>query len=311
MTFGAVNFVDGVINFRLGVAGFGGGSAVITAGPNADAISTVAGFTSATAGNSIVLNHPSLSIGTTVNNTTLTLGGVISGVSGGINAVSSATGGKLVLNNAETYGGETKVTTGTLQLGAAGSIANSSGVNVVGGTFDVSLVSFTLGASQTLKGAGTVSGAVAVNGTLAPGNSAAGILTFNNTLTLNSTAQLAYELAGGNTTPGGSVNDLVTGVSNLTLDGTLNVTEIGAGSFLAAVGGNKWRLFTYAGTLTDNTLVLGTMPALADPSYSFAIDTSTSGQVNLSVVPEPSVLWLLSASAGLVLGGRSWLRRRA
>jgi fibronectin-binding autotransporter adhesin len=77
--------------------------------------------------------------------------------------------------------------------------------------------------------------------------------------------------------------------SNLTLHGTLNVSEIGAGSFLSATQGSTWRLFDYTGTLTDNGLSLGTTPALS-PGLSFSVDTSTPNQVNLIVVPEPTVI---------------------
>jgi fibronectin-binding autotransporter adhesin len=233
---------------------------------------------------------------------------VISGP-GGFNLGSFGTGtagGTLVLANNNTYTGDTRVSLGILRLTAAGGVANSANIIVgSGATFDVSLVSFTLGASQTLQGSGTVAGNVTANGTIAPGTSA-GTLTLNNSLNLASSAVLSFELAGNNTTVGGGVNDLLVVGGNLTLDGTLNVTELGAGSFLSANPGDKWRLINYSGTLTDNGLALGSMPALQSGLF-FAVDTATAGQVNLMVVPEPS-----AAMLGLVggLGLLVFLRRK-
>jgi len=82
-----------------------------------------------------------------------------------------------------------------------------------------------------------------------------------------------------------------------------------AGNFLLANGGDKWRLINYTGTLTDNGLTLGSLPALADPSYSLALDTGTAGQISLVVVPEPHTAVLLLG--GLALLSRIASRRRA
>lgn len=100
--------------------------------------------------------------------------------------------GALTLGGVNTYTGGTVVSNGTLALGVAGSIASSAGVEVrSNATFDVSAVSFTLGAAQTLKGGGTVNGNVTANGTIAPGDGV-GTLTFNNDL--NIAGNLTVEL---------------------------------------------------------------------------------------------------------------------
>ena len=62
---------------------------------------------------------------------------------------------------------------------------------------------------------------------------------------------------------------------NFAANGTLNVTD--AGGF----ANNIYTLFTYTGTLTQNSLNLGTMP----PGHNYAIDTNTLGHVNLVVTP--------------------------
>ncbi len=312
ITAGGVNLNGGGLVFRAYSGALNAAAKTITVG-TASGISLgnvtfVGSAASITANNNMVNNNSALIL-KAANATTLTLAGQISGP-GGLDIQGAGTG-KVLLNNTETYTGDTKVSSGTLQLGASGSIANSANINVAGGTLDVTLVSFALGASQTLKGAGAVNGNVAVDGTLAPGNSA-GTLALGSALNLNSTAQLVYELLGNNTTVGGGVNDLTTVGGNLTLDGTLNVTDLSAGSFLAAVAGDKWRLFNYTGSLTDNGLVLGSLPALTG-GLDFQIDTATPGQVNLQInaVPEPRAFWLLTAGVGLLVGRRAWKQRTA
>jgi fibronectin-binding autotransporter adhesin len=143
-------------------------------------------------------------------------------------------------------------------------------------------------------------------GTIAPGLSP-GTLTFANNLSLDNGAILNYELSGTDTTVGGGINYLSSISGNLTLGGTLNVTETVAGSFLSAVEGDSWRIFSYTGTLTTGVFSLGTMPTLSSGN-SFAIDTSTANQVNLVVVPEPAAI--ATAALGLGLLGAAGVRRR-
>jgi hypothetical protein len=116
---------------------------------------------------------------------------------------------------------------------------------------------------------------------------------------------LQYDLNGANTQVGSLVNDLTTGITTLTLDGILNITETTPNSFLSASFGDKWRLMNYSVSLTDNGLALGSTPALAN-GYTFKVDTSTPGQVNLMVIPEPSsAAWLAACSMMLLTRRRS------
>ncbi len=183
-----------------------------------------------------------------------TFGGT--GSLGGMMSLLKAGPGQLTLATGNTYSGGTTVSNGTLLVNnSTGSGTGSGAVTVLSGGI--------------LGGTGTIGGPVSVNGTLAPGNSA-GTLTVSNDLVLNSGALLQYQL--------GTNSDLTAVSGNLTLDGTLNVTD--AGGFT----NTTYPLFTYSGTLTTNgsptILTIGSTP---DTNKTYTIDISTAGQVNLVV----------------------------
>ena len=160
-------------------------------------------------------------------------------------------GGALTLTGANTYSGGTTVSNGTLLVN--NTIGSGTGTGAV-----------TVAGTGTLGGTGVIAGPVAVNGTLAPGSSV-GTLTVSNNLVVNAGAVLAYEL--------GAASDKTVVSSNLTLTGTLNVSN--AGGF----GAGTYTLFTYGGTLAYTNVSIGTAPA----GYTYTISTNTAGQVNLVV----------------------------
>jgi len=252
------------------------------------------------------------STGAVVNS--INLSGILSDASSSNGTLTKAGGGTLSLSGANTYSGNTTISTGTLALGASGSIANSPVISVgSGATFDVSSVAgFATGASQELAGSGTVTGAVTANGTISPGvasvASGIGTISFANDLGLAGGSILDFQLDGSDTTAGGGVNDLISLVSgSLTLDGVINVTALN--SFASATVGNTWRLMDYSGTLTDNGLTLGSMPALAS-GLAFSLDTATANQVNLVVTAVPEPATLVSGMIGLGGLGLAAARRR-
>jgi fibronectin-binding autotransporter adhesin len=151
-----------------------------------------------------------------------------------------------------TYSGDTTVSNGTLLVNNTRGSGTGTGV-------------VTVASGGTLGGTGVITGPVTVNGTLAPGGNAVGTLTISNNLVVNSGATLSYAL--------GATSDRMAVSSNLTLAGTLNVTD--AGGFTT----NTYILFTYGKTLTTNGVTIGTAPA----GYTYAINTDTPGQVNLVV----------------------------
>jgi fibronectin-binding autotransporter adhesin len=166
--------------------------------------------------------------------------------------------GALTLTGANTFSGGTTVSNGALLVNSTTGSGTGTGAVTVAG-------------SGTLGGTGVIAGPVTVNGTLAPGSST-GTLTVSNNLVVNAGAVLSYEL--------GATSDKTVVSSNLTLGGTLNVTD--AGGFT----NTTYTLFTYGKTLTYNGVTIGTAPA----GYACTISTNTPSQVNL-VVLTPFQQW--------------------
>ncbi len=190
------------------------------------------------------------------------------------------------------------------QLNLSGDEANSTvldavnfgQVTVEGGVFDLSADSSDIGAitlnggtllvnttetgAITVNDGGTLGGdgnggatTVASGGVLNPGAAgAAGALTLDS-LTLADGAILAFDLG----TPGvASASDTIAVDGDLTLDGTLNVSN--AGEF----GLGVYSLITYGGALTDNGLEVGSVPEGFEVAQG-EVQTSVMGQVNFVV----------------------------
>ena len=175
---------------------------------------------------------------------------------GSVNQVAGTT----ILTANSSYSGTTTVSGGTLFINGDQSAATG-------------LTSVAAGA--TLGGTGRIGGDVTVaNGaTLTPGgNGGPGTLTINGNLNLGASSGLGYEFGQSNTV-GGPLNDLTKVGGNLVLDGTINVAETAGGNFDPGV----YRVISYGGTLTNNGLTVGTIPA----GSVVAVQTSAPGQVNL------------------------------
>jgi fibronectin-binding autotransporter adhesin len=189
---------------------------------------------------------------------------------------------KLTGNSAATYTGQTTVNGGALLVN--GSLAGSAIAVNVGGT---------------LGGIGTTGPVNILGGSLAPGESAGTLTT--GTLLLDSAATVKMELALSGVV--GGVNDLISVNGGLTLNGTLQVTQ------LTGFGLGTYRLMNYTGALTNNGLDLESAFLALFPGSM--INTATPGQVNLVVVPEPGALAGLLGGFGMLMGLQRFRRRSA
>jgi autotransporter-associated beta strand protein len=174
------------------------------------------------------------------------------GITGG-NGVTLNGAGSVTFNGANTYTGPTTLNSGTLALGNANAIANSSAIVLNGGTLDVSaLGSLSLGSSQTISGSGTIRGSVAApaGSVIVPGGLAnAGTLTVTNNLTLNAqtmTFDLGFTPSGG--------DKIVIG-STLTVNSTCTLS---LNYLQGALLGGTYTLMTFASKTGAGTFVLDT-----------------------------------------------------
>jgi fibronectin-binding autotransporter adhesin len=222
-----------------------------------------------------------------VGGTTLSNNCVISG-SGSLTKNASAV---LVLSTNETYTGNTTVSAGTLSLVGTATINNSTNINILGGTVDVtgltSDYTLTLNADslQTLSGSGTIAGNL---------DSPAGTTVSINTATTNTVGELTVMT---NATLGGTINMELDPVNNtndmmvvggmVTYGGTLYVTNIS--DFSLSPGQHQtFKLFnasTYNGSFSDIQL-----PTIAGISW----DTSQIGNngtitANSTLTPTPII----------------------
>ncbi len=162
----------------------------------------------------------------------------------------------------------------TLAVGSGGTVSNMSALSVStgnalhmqGGLVRVKSPTAFVSIGGTLSGVGTIDG----NTTLGAGSSFSpgdpvGTLSFTTNLVLDGTTTLQYNL--------GTNSSLAAVGGDLTLAGTLHVSD--AGGFTNAT----YTLFTYSGTLTDNGLVIGSVP---NPVYVYSI-VAGGGVVQLNV----------------------------
>jgi autotransporter-associated beta strand protein len=223
--------------------------------------------------------------------------GVISGT-GGLTKVGAVA---LYLYGANTYMGDTTVSSGTLVVNnSTGSGTGSGNVTVQGGA-TLSVLgtisgNVTVESLGLLRGkGGTVNGAVTVKsgGNLAPGNALndIGTLNLNHTLTLaaGSTTLIEIDRANGN-------NDAVKGVTALTYGGTLTVSNLG-GTF---IDGETYKLFG-AVSYTNNFSATN-LPALGGGmNWAWNPATGTLSVVSGGIASNPTNISYVVSGTNLTL----------
>jgi autotransporter-associated beta strand protein len=222
---------------------------------------------------------------------THTVSGAIVGT-GGLTKIGSGT---TTLAGTNTYSGLTTVSVGTLAVN--GSVAGAMSV----------------ASGATLQGSGTISGATTVSGNLKPGNSP-GLLTFANSLTLDSTATTTMEITGANSSgTRGTTYDAVNVANALTYGGTLALnfdtlfTQTGNYTFnlfdsasMSGSFGSVSLAGAYSGSFTNSSGIWGRTDG--DNTWSF---NQSDGVLSFAVVPEPNVAMVAGSLALMAL-----LRRR-
>jgi autotransporter-associated beta strand protein len=244
-----------------------------------------------------------------------------------VNLIKRGTG-KMTIGTASNFGddywqGTTTIEAGTLEVlsngSNAGELRSSTIAVAAGATFDVDhFGSYSLQVAQDLSGGGDIHAqafSIFGDNLVNPGDNGAGTLTFrgaggvgNTNLTLGSDffdapgarGGLSLNLAGA-TTVGGGVNDLITGVGNLTLDVTQfddNFTPLGTDASIEVLinltdnqlaGGTagSYRLIEYNGSLTNvansSVTFAPQLQGIGQTRQTLSVSTATAGQVNLVV----------------------------
>ena len=196
----------------------------------------------------------------------------------------------LYLASANTYSGPTLIDVGSVVVGASGSIANSSLINLAAGTtLDVSLaVGFSLGNGQTLAGLGSVLGNVSAGtgSRLSPGTAiAASTLTFANNLTLNGATNV-IKLSSDPAKVGLGANDLVSVTSTLTLTGisTIQINPLGVLSTAA-----PYTVMQYGGG-APSAANLRVISSSSRYTISLVDPATTPGTIQVTIAGNPGLL---------------------
>lgn len=235
--------------------------------------------------------------------------------------------GTLTLNAANSYSGLTRINAGTLALGSAASIANSSGISIAdGANFNVSTVTggFVLGATQNLSGGGTITGNVSIAGSHTPGFSP-GIQSFENDLAYTTGSSITWELTDARVDEAerGIIYDGIDVAGNLSFaeNVTLLLDFTSLGSFVdwrdaywetSITGTAGWKIFDIQGTTTGfenlNLAPTDWLDSGSNTLSSFRPDASFSLYqaedaiyLNYNAIPEPSSALLIALTSGALL----------
>jgi fibronectin-binding autotransporter adhesin len=212
-------------------------------------IAIASGTTNALGSGSVTLVHANPLIVNSTNNM------VISNTISGLGSVVMLNTNTVTLSGNNTFTGPVQINGGVLQLGNSGAITNASLISLAGGTVDASLIGgLTLNpAGQSMNCNGTVISNLTAVSTAAPAT---------NTLNFTLTA---------------TTNNLLNVTGSLTLVGN-PILNLNLSGYKAS---GIYRLINYSGTIQGGGSFNLIPPA--GSTETFALDTSTPGQVNLIV----------------------------
>ena len=169
-------------------------------------------------GGVLQLATPSGTPSITVGNRSATISPVLSGNQGFIKNGA----GTLALTGSHAYTGPTTIAEGTLSLTGTLPSGNAS-----------------VAPGATITGTGTINGPLALSGTLAPGNQGVGILTLNQSLTLNTGSNIDWQISDWNGAAG-------TGFDQI-LCASWNATATPAAKAIIRISGSTLTNFTESG----------------------------------------------------------------
>lgn len=222
--------------------------------------------------------------GATFYNAGLEVGGTdangsYAGIITGASSVNKVGAGLWIVSGANTYTGSTTVSAGTMTLsgslatgtttvatGATLNLTGSTAGSLIvssGGTATVTgIVAGSLANSGTVKGTGTITGTSSLgnNSITMPGATSIGALSFGANVSMNNTATLSMQVAGGSTNC-----DKLAITGTFTCNGTLEVT-IASGT---PVIGASYQLFTAAS-------IVGTFVAINLPTLEQGMEWDSS-----------------------------------
>jgi autotransporter-associated beta strand protein len=229
-----------------------------------------------------------------IGGTSVSISNVVSGVG---NLVKSSSGSPLYLSSINTYTGGTFIDNGTLGLLGAGSISDSSDINIASGaTLDASGrtdQTLTLASGQTLQGSGNVTGNLTVSSgaDLSPaGAGVTGTLTVSGAVSLAGTTTLDVD-------EGNSVSDLITGAASITYGGNLIVSNL-TGTLAA---GDSFQVFS-AGSYSGS---FGSITPAPGPGLTWDL---SGGMLTVVVATEqPSFNSVTVSGTNLVFSGTNGL----
>jgi len=218
------------------------------------------------------------------NDASGTWGGIIedadatfASASSGKMAITKIGGGVQVFTNVNTYTGATTISNGVLQLTVTGSINGSTNINIKGGTFDVSGVTYTVPAVQTINVAG---GTWSINSASSPNSS---VNMTNGTLKVPTLALVI------------STPNLAASTINLSGSGTTNfIQAINVPSVDAYPKTNL--IATYTTLNGDATTLKALLPAGGFPAFAGYISNDVVNKQILLVLTNgpvtPSLTWM-------------------